>query len=142
LRNLKAYLLVTLGIKACFGKYRVIFGTLRKLFKELSMAERVGILFNILLAYSRLHLLIIDEVGYQPVSRQEATLLFQLISIRYEKGSIILTSNYPFDEWGKIFEDQVVASAIIDRLIHHAHLFYINGNSYRLKGKLKKGGIE
>ncbi len=100
----KTHLSVALGIKACFGKYRVIFGTLRKLFKELSMAERVGNLFNILFAYSRLHLLIIDEVGYQPVSRQEDNLLFQLISIRYEKGSIILTSNYPFDEWGKIFK--------------------------------------
>jgi DNA replication protein DnaC len=136
----KSHLAVALGIKACFAKYRVLFMTLGKLLEELLMAERTGNLLPKLLDYSRLHLLIIDEVGYMPISREQANLLFQLISIRYEKGSIILTSNYPFDEWGKIFEDQVVATAIIDRLVHHAHLFYINGTSYRLKGKLKKGG--
>jgi DNA replication protein DnaC len=91
------------------------------------------------MAYSRLHLLIIDELGYMPIKREQANLLFQLISIRYEKGSIILTSNYNFDEWGMIFEDNVVASAIIDRLVHHAGIFYINGSSYRVKDKLKRG---
>jgi len=84
--------------------------------------------------------LIIDELGYMPVSKEQANLLFQLISLRYERGSIILTSNYNFDEWGVIFSDQVVAAAIIDRLVHHAKLFYINGTSYRLKDKLKKQG--
>ncbi|BCB96792.1 hypothetical protein JZK55_17140 [Dissulfurispira thermophila] len=88
--------------------------------------------------YSRLHLLIIDELGYMPITREQANLLFQLISMRYEKGSIILTSNYNFDEWGKVFEDPVVASAIIDRVVHHASIFYISGESYRLKNKLKK----
>jgi hypothetical protein len=68
-----------------------------------------------------------NELGYMPITRQQANLLFQLISIRYEKGSIILTSNYNFHEWGKIFEDNVVASAIIDILVHHARIFYING---------------
>ena len=72
--------------------------TLGKLLEELLMAERTGNLLPKLLDYSRLHLLIIDEVGYMPISREQANLLFQLISIRYEKGSIILTSNYPFDE--------------------------------------------
>ncbi len=89
-----------------------------------------------LLAYSRLHLLIIDELGYMPITKEQANLLFQLISIRYEKGSIILTSNYNLDEWGKVFDDNVVASAIIDRVVHHASIFYINGSSYRLKDKL------
>ncbi len=73
-----------------------------------------------------------------PITREQANLLFQLISTRYEKGSIILTSNYNFDEWGKVFEDNVVAAAIIDRLVHHASIFYISGESYRLKNKLKK----
>lgn len=73
-----------------------------------------------------------------PVSKEQANLLFQIISMRYEKGSIILTSNYNFDEWGRIFEDSVVATAIIDRLVHHAKIFYINGSSYRVKDKLKR----
>ena len=94
-----------------------------------------------LLFYSRLHLLIIDELGYMPVTREQANLLFQLISIRYERESTILTSNYVFDEWGRIFDDHVVASAIIDRLVHHAHIFPINGSSWRIKDKLK-GGAE
>ena len=101
------------------------------------LSARDGSLVDKLLGYSRLNLLIIDELGYMPVSKEQANLLFRLISMRYEKGSIILTSNYNFNEWGEIFSDQVVAAAIIDRLVHHAQIFYINGTSYRLKGKLK-----
>jgi hypothetical protein len=82
--------------------------------------------------------LIIDERGYMPITKEQANLLFQLISMRYERGSIILTSNYNFEDWGKVFQDDVVAAAIIDRLVHHAKIFYINGTSYRLKNKLKK----
>jgi DNA replication protein DnaC len=84
----------------------------------------------------RLHLM--DELGYMPITREQANLLFQLISIRYEKGSIVLTSNYNFDEWARIFEDPVVAAAIIDRLVHHAKILYINGSSYSVKDKLKR----
>ena len=82
--------------------------------------------------------MIIDELGYMPITKEQANLLFQLISMRYERGSIILTSNYNFEDWGKVFQDDVVAAAIIDRLVHHAKIFYINGTSYRLKNKLKK----
>ncbi|BCB96798.1 hypothetical protein JZK55_17200 [Dissulfurispira thermophila] len=108
------------------------------LIEDLMLSKRQGNLVERLLFYSRLHLLIIDELGYMPITREQANLLFQLISMRYEKGSIILTSNYNFDEWGKVFEDPVVASAIIDRVVHHASIFYISGESYRLKNKLKK----
>ncbi len=73
-----------------------------------------------------------------PIAKEQANLLFQLISMRYEKGSIILTSNYNFDEWGRVFDDNVVASAIIDGLVHHADILYITGRSYRLKNKLTK----
>ena len=107
--------------------------------EELTIAKRDGSLMGKIMAYGRLHLLIVDEMGYLPISRDQANLLFQLISLLYDKVSVILTSNYNFDEWGKIFEDQVAASAIIDRLVHHANIFYVNGNSYRLKDKLKKG---
>jgi DNA replication protein DnaC len=73
-----------------------------------------------------------------PVTKERANLLLQLISIRYERGSAILTCNYAFDEWGRIFDDHAVASAIIDRLVHHAHIFPINGSSWRIKDKLKR----
>lgn len=135
----KTHLSIGLGIKGCMAKYRILFTSAQRLIEELILSQREGSLLGRLMAYSRLHLLIIDELGYMPIKREEANLLFQLISIRYEKGSIVLTSNYNFDEWGRIFEDSVVASAIIDRLVHHAKIFYINGSSYRIKDKLKRG---
>lgn len=134
----KTHLAVGLGVKACMAGYRVLFLTAQKLLEELAIARRDGSFMGKILSWGRLHLLIIDELGYMPISRDQANLLFQLISMRYEKGSIILTSNYNFDEWGKIFEDTVAASAIIDRLVHHANIFYINGSSYRLKDKMRK----
>ncbi len=134
----KTHLAVGLGIKACRAKYRVLFVTAQKLIEELMLSVRDGSITQKLLAYSRLDLLIIDELGYMPISREQANLLFQLISLRYERGAIILTSNYNFDDWGKVFQDNVVAAAIIDRIVHHAKIFYINGSSYRLKNKLKK----
>jgi DNA replication protein DnaC len=133
----KTHLSVALGIKACMAKFRVAFITAQKLLEELLLSAKDGSLLDKLLGYSRLNLLIIDELGYMPVTKEQANLLFRLVSMRYEKGSIILTSNYNFNEWGEIFSDQVVAAAIIDRLVHHARIFYINGTSYRLKGKLK-----
>jgi DNA replication protein DnaC len=133
----KTHLSIALGIKACMAKYRVGFVTVQKLLEELLLSAKDGSLLDKLLGYSRLNLLIIDELGYMPVTKEQANLLFRLVSMRYEKGSIILTSNYNFDEWGEIFSDHVVAAAIIDRLVHHAHIFYINGTSYRLKGKLR-----
>jgi DNA replication protein DnaC len=133
----KTHLSVALGIKACMAKYRVVFITAQKLLEELLLSVKDGSLLDKLLGYFRLNLLIIDELGYMPVTKGQANLLFRLVSMRYEKGSIILNSNYNFNEWGDIFSDQVVAAAIIDRLVHHARIFYINGTSYRVKGKLK-----
>jgi len=135
----KTHLAIGLGIKACMAGYSVLFLTVQKLIEELTIAKREGNLLSKIISYSRLQLLIVDEMGYTPINREHANLLFQMISMRYEKGSVILTSNYNFDEWGKIFEDTVAATAIIDRLLHHASIFYINGSSYRLKDKLKKG---
>lgn len=84
-------------------------------------------------------LLIIDEIGYLPIERQGANLFFQLISRRYERGPMILTSNQSFGAWGEVFGDRVIATAILDRLLHHAVTLNIRGNSYRLKEKLKAG---
>lgn len=135
----KTHLAVGLGVKACMAGYRVLFLTAQKLLEELTIAKREGNLLGKILAYGRLHLLVIDEMGYMPINRDQANLLFQLIATRYEKGSIILTSNYNFDEWGNFFDDAVAAAAIIDRLVHHSNIFYVNGSNYRLKDKLKKG---
>lgn len=134
----KTHLSVGLAMKACMARYRVLFMTAQQLIEDLMLSKRDGSVVEKLMAYSRLNLLVIDELGYMPITREQANLLFQLISMRYEKGAIILTSNYNFDEWGKVFEDNIVASAIIDRLVHHASIFYITGSSYRLKNKLKK----
>lgn len=134
----KSHLAIALGIKACLALLRIHFTTAQALIKDLVLAEKEGALVDKLAYFSRLHLLIIDEVGFMPISNHEANLLFQLIAIRYEKGSIILTSNFNFDDWGRFFPDSVVASAIIDRLVHHAHIFSVSGASYRIKDKLKK----
>ncbi len=136
----KTHLAAAFGVKACQAKYRVLFTTVEALLEELMISVREGSIRSKLLSYSRLHLLILDELGYTPINREQAHLLFRLVCSRYEKGSLIITSNYNFDDWGKVFEDLVSASAIIDRLVHHANLFIINGSSYRLKDKLKKGG--
>lgn len=134
----KTHLAIGFGLKACFAKYRVLFMPAQKLIEDLMLSVREGRLTANLLAYSRLSLLMIDEIGCMPITKEQANLLFQWVSMRYERGSIILTSNYNFDDWGQIFQDNVVAAAIIDRIVHHARVFYINGASCRLKNKLKK----
>ncbi|HHV79663.1 MAG TPA: ATP-binding protein [Firmicutes bacterium] len=87
---------------------------------------------------SRLDLVIADELGYMPVGIQRAHLYFQFVSCRYEKGSIILTTNKSFERWGQVFGDDVIASAVLDRLLHHSHIIAINSPSYRLKDKLNQ----
>lgn len=133
----KTHLAVALGIKACMAQMRIAFFTVQDIVNELVNAEKNNQLLNRLLFYSRFHLIIIDELGYRPICNHAANLLFQLVSIRYEKGSIILTSNFNFDDWGRFFPDSTVASAIIDRLVHHADIFFINGSSYRIKDKIR-----
>lgn len=136
----KTHLSTALGLKACMAKYRVLFLRCQDLLQQLSAAKVTGRLGSLLVSFSYLHLLIVDEVGYMPIDKEQANLLFQLVSSRYERGSMVLTSNYGFEDWGEIFaDDQVVASAIIDRLVHHAHIFVINGNSFRMKDRLKGG---
>lgn len=129
----KTHLAIALGIKAVEARKRVFFYSAERLTEELASSEVSGQLNHKLETMSRLDLLIIDELGYLSLSKQTAKLFFQLISKRYEKGSIIVTSNKPFEEWGEIFNDDVVASAILDRLLHHSYPFFINGKSFRLK---------
>jgi len=135
----KTHLAVSLGIKAIEAGYRVLFTTAAHLLATLTRAHGEGRLDEKLKVYTTPRLLIIDEIGYLPIDRAGANLFFQLISRRYERGPMILTSNQSFGAWGDVFGDRVIATAILDRLLHHAVTLNIRGNSYRLKEKLKAG---
>jgi len=129
----KTHLAIAIGVKAVEQRKRVLFYSAEKLTNELASAEVSGQLNSKLESLGRLDLIVIDELGYLSLTKQTAKLFFQLISKRYEKGSIIITSNKPFEQWGEIFNDEIVASAILDRLLHHSYPFFINGKSFRLK---------
>lgn len=129
----KTHLAISLGLKAAQARKRVLFYTAEQLTQELAAAEVSGRLNKMLDIMTRVDLLIIDELGYLSLTKQTAKLFFQLVSKRYEKGSIIVTSNKPFEQWGEIFNDEVVAAAILDRLLHHSYPFLISGKSFRLK---------
>ena len=107
--------------------------SLAELVEAMSKAEREGRLVEKIRFYARASLLIVDEIGYLPITRGGANLFFQLVNARYEKGAMILTSNRGFAEWGEVFGDPVVATALLDRLLHHAVVVQIEGASYRLR---------
>ncbi|MGW6692036.1 IS21-like element helper ATPase IstB [Streptomyces sp. NPDC054961] len=132
----KTHIAVALSVAACRAGFSVYFTSLDDMVRQLKAAETAGRLNSKLRTYLRPGVLVVDEVGYQPLERAEANLVFQVISKRYEKGSIILTSNKTFSEWGQVFGDEVLATAILDRLLHHCDVVSINGPSYRLKNRL------
>ncbi|MGW8889700.1 IS21-like element helper ATPase IstB [Streptomyces sp. NPDC055749] len=132
----KTHIAVALAVAACRAGYSVYFTSLDDMVRNLKAAEAAGRLANKLGTYLRPGVLVADEVGYEILERGEANLVFQVISKRYEKGSIILTSNKTFSEWGQVFGDEVLATAILDRLLHHCDVISINGPSYRLKNRL------
>jgi len=129
----KTHLAISLGIKAAQMRKRIMFYSAEQLTKMLASSEVSGNLVKLLEILSRLDLIIIDELGYLELTQKTARLFFQLIAKRYEKGSVIITSNKSFEEWGQIFQDEVVASAILDRLLHHSYPFFIQGKSFRMK---------
>jgi DNA replication protein DnaC len=129
----KSHLALALGLEAVKRGKSVYFITLAELVTSLAKAEREGLLRERIRFYTRNALLIIDEIGYLPLQSGGANLFFQLVNARYERGALILTSNRGFGEWAEIFGDQVVASALLDRLLHHAIVIAIEGNSYRLR---------
>ena len=137
----KTHLSVALGIEACRLGLRVTFTTAAALITTLGKALYENRLEERLKILTQPKLLIIDEIGYIPIDRQGANLFFQLISRRYERGSILLTSNQSLGAWGEVFGDAVIASAILDRLLHHATTVNIKGDSYRLREKRKAGLI-
>jgi DNA replication protein DnaC len=134
----KTHLAVALGREAICSGYTVFFISAAALLTQLVKAHQEGRLEEKIMQFSKPKLLIIDELGYLPFDPKAAHLFFQLVSMRYEKGSILITSNRSVSEWGEVFGDAVVATAILDRLLHHSHIITIRGESYRLKEKKKQ----
>ena len=129
----KTHLAIALAIKACQAGHRVAFATAQQWIDRLEQAQHRNALDNELRRLERYSVLLVDEIGYLPLERQAANLLFALVARRYERGSIIVTSNRGFDAWGEILGDAMVAAALIDRLVHHAHIITLKGKSYRLR---------
>jgi DNA replication protein DnaC len=129
----KSHLAVALGVEAVKAGRSVYFTTLADVTEALAKAEREGLLRQRIRFFCRAALLIVDEIGYLPVAHGGGNLFFQLVNARYEKGAMILTSNRGFAEWGQVFGDPVVATALLDRLLHHAVVIQIEGSSYRLR---------
>jgi DNA replication protein DnaC len=135
----KTHLAIALGMAAIAQATSVYFVSIVDLIEILHKDAKEDRLGHRLRTLCRPKLLILDEMGYFPLDRQVAQFLFQLVSRRYQKGSIILTSNKSYGEWGDIFSDQVLAAAILDRLLHHSTTLNIRGQSYRLREKRKAG---
>jgi DNA replication protein DnaC len=129
----KSHLATALGVEAVKAGRSVYFCTLADLIATLARAEREGRLQERIRFYCRPALLVVDEIGYLPVVQGGGNLFFQLVNARYERGAMILTSNRGFAEWGEVFGDPVVATALLDRLLHHAVVVQIEGSSYRLR---------
>jgi DNA replication protein DnaC len=137
----KTHLAIGLGRKAIEQGYSCRFITVLDLVHQLTLAEQNGVLDDALTVFGRPHLLVLDELGYLPLLRSGGHLLFHLIRKRYEKGSLLITSNQPVGSWGEVLGDPVVATAVLDRLLHHSHVITIKGESYRLREKRRAGVI-
>ncbi len=131
----KSHLAIAIGIRACLAGQRVAFATATEWVARLGDAKRAGNLEAELRRLGYVPLVVVDEVGYIPFDPEAANLMFSLVSARYERASMIVTSNKPFSGWGEIFGDEVVAAAMIDRLVHHAEILALKGDSYRLRDK-------
>jgi DNA replication protein DnaC len=135
----KTHLAIALGRAVVEAGHSVLFTSATALIGALAKAETDGELADRLLFYSKPKLLLIDELGYLPFERRSAHLFFQLVARRYERGSLLITTNQLVTHWGTVFGDDVLATAILDRLLHHSHTLMIQGESYRLKQKRKAG---
>lgn len=133
----KTHLAVALAIKACRSGLTICFTTMADLIAKLKTDHENGAKGNGR-AYYKSALVIVDEVGYTPISRDECHLFFRFVSQRYERASTVITSNKSFADWAELFHDPVIVTAILDRLLHHSQVVNIKGNSFRLKGKLEK----
>jgi DNA replication protein DnaC len=131
----KTHLAIGLAMRACQAGHRVAFATAAEWVYRLAAHHHAGRLQPELVRLGRYPLLVVDEVGYIPFEPEAANLFFQLVSSRYERASLIVTSNKVFGRWGEVFNDDIVAAAMIDRLVHHAEVIALKGDSYRLKDR-------
>ena len=138
----KTHLAVALGREAIVAGYSVLFTGAMTLVASLAKAHADGRLDERLTHFAKPKLLIVDELGYLPLEPDAAHLFFQLVSRRYERGAMLITSNRAVGEWGAVFGDAVVATAILDRLLHHTHVIPIRGDSYRLREKPRRGILQ
>ena len=134
----KTHLATSLGIVAAKKRYSTYFIKCHNLLQQLKRAKVENRLDSRLKYFNRYKILIIDELGYLPIDKEDSNLFFQLIDMRYEKKSTILTTNINFSNWDSVFYDAVVANAILDRVLHHSHVISINGRSYRVKDYITK----
>jgi DNA replication protein DnaC len=133
----KTHLAVSLAIKACQAGMSIYFTNMEDLIKKLQKDHEAGRPGKGR-SYYKSSLVVVDEVGYTPINREECNLFFRFIANRYEKASTVITSNKAFSDWTELFHDPIIVTAILDRLLHHSVVINIKGNSYRLKGKLKE----
>jgi len=138
----KTHLAIALAVAACRTGLQTYFTSVAELVTSLLAAQQRGQLATRLQFYTKHALLVLDEVGYLPLAPGGPNLMFQLVSARYKRGSLVLTSNKPFRDWGQVFGDEVIASALLDRLLHHAVVLNIRGASYRLRDRLPDLGPE
>ena len=127
-----------IGLNACKAGYKVLFANAKELVDRLYEAMKSEKLREVLEELSKIPLLIIDELSYLKMDRERESLFFQVIRQRYEKGSLIITTNLPMGRWDELFTGQLAATAILDRLVHHCHVLSITGDSYRVKGQNSK----
>ena len=133
----KTHLAVALALKACQAGMSIYFTNMEDLIKKLGKDQEAGRAGKSR-SYYKSTLVIVDEVGYTPVNREECNLFFRFIANRYEKASTVITSNKAFSDWTELFHDPIIVTAILDRLLHHSAVINIKGNSYRLRGKIRK----
>lgn len=135
----KTHLAIALGRAAVEAGHSVLFVTATALLAALSRAQLEGKLADQIAFYAKPKLLVVDELGYLPLEKQTAHLFFQLVSRRYEKGSMLITTNQIITQWGHVFGDEMIASAVLDRVLHHSHVLVIQGDSFRLRQKKRAG---
>ena len=135
----KTHLAIGLGRAAVESGHSVLFVTATALLAALSRAQHEGKLAEQIAFYAKPKLLVVDELGYLPLEKQTAHLFFQLVSRRYERGSMLITTNQTITQWGHVFGDEMIAAAVLDRVLHHSHVLVIQGDSFRLRQKKRAG---
>jgi DNA replication protein DnaC len=137
----KTHIMLGLGHKACMSGYSAYYISCRDAIERLLKAREQNRLRKALAWFRKPHVLLIDEVGHEPLTAEQANVLFQLVNVRYETGPIVMTSNRSFSKWAELMSDEAVATAMLDRLLHHAQVLSLKADSYRMKERLRVGAV-